>query len=594
MLESVSCGLNGTAVRFFDNLPSGIIICKDNFDKDIIYFNAETLRLFDCDTENEFLDLCRASFKALIFSEDSAFSIKNIEEQLKKNENGISRIFFRAETKKGNLISIDCRLRAACDPDEGRLLFCTITASSFDTDSPFRQPTAPPPSHFSLFSSGKSDAADIHGGYDINLQKDASLKKYIVENIDSAILKGCISAYFQPIIRTLTGEVYGLEALSRWNDPVFGFISPEKFIPVLEEYHLIHKLDIYMIRTVISAIRKGKYRSNVITPVSFNLSGYDFMLCDPFEIIEDAMGSDTWIRPFLRIEITESALVYDENKFREIINKFRTGGYEIWIDNFGSGYSSINIFKNFDFDTLKIDILSFKTFDDRIKTLLTSTVLTAKSLGIHTLALGVETNEQYDFLKSIGCEKMQGRRFGMPEPLDNLTASFEEKNISAEPNELIPFYDEAGLTDIISDYPSALYLDDGGILSPLYVSESFAHIIPGEYFDNVDITALLPNDKALLNLKSPNNLFKAITYFIKPITLRRILTLFTRVRDVKKEQSISIVVGDICYQYSLKPVAFYNEKIVYLARIKEFSRCSKNRRFGIIPIYDDIKNKELV
>ena len=56
MLESVSCGLNGTAVRFFDNLPSGIIICKDNFDKDIIYFNAETLRLFDCDTENEFLD----------------------------------------------------------------------------------------------------------------------------------------------------------------------------------------------------------------------------------------------------------------------------------------------------------------------------------------------------------------------------------------------------------------------------------------------------------------------------------------------------------------------------------------------------------
>ena len=194
----------------------------------------------------------------------------------------------------------------------------------------------------------------------------------------------------------------------------------------------------------------------------------------------------------------------------------------------------------------------------------------------------------------IGCERMQGFYFEMPKPLEELIASLEAKKISAEPNELISFYDRAGLTDIISAYPSAMYIDNGGILSPIYVSGDFARIIPGEYFDNVDITTLLYNDRALLSRGSRNTLFKALSYFIKPITIRRIRTLFTRVREIKKEQSISIVAGDVCYQYSLKPSAFSDDKTVYIARIKELSRCSKSKRFGIIPVSDDNKNKGLV
>ena len=163
-------------------------------------------------------------------------------------------------------------------------------------------------------SEGGNDVSDIYGDCVRNLKTDESVKKYVLENIDKAIQKGHIAVYFQPVIRTLTGELYGTEAVSRWVDPVMGLIPPDSFIPVLEEHRLIHKLDIHLINTVVSTIRKGRYRSEAITPVSFNLSECDFMLFDPIEVIETAMGSDTWILSFLRIEISESALMHDGNE----------------------------------------------------------------------------------------------------------------------------------------------------------------------------------------------------------------------------------------------------------------------------------------
>jgi diguanylate cyclase (GGDEF)-like protein len=270
--------------------------------------------------------------------------------------------------------------------------------------------------------------------FDEELLSVLEKQKYIIDNIDKAIERDELKVYYQPVFSTKTGKLSGFEALSRWNDQKYGFLSPGEYIEVLEKYRLIHKIDIHMIKRICKDIKKLADLSIPYVPVSVNLSRLDFELCDIANVIESEIKKNNIPRHLLHIEITESVLTENADDLQEKIEFFQTKGYEVWMDDFGSGYSSLNVLKDYNFDVLKIDMLFLRDFESnpKSKEIVASIIEMAKKLGIDTLVEGVETKEQYDYLKEIGCNKVQGYYLGKPSPFDKRLISFIAKNVESK------------------------------------------------------------------------------------------------------------------------------------------------------------------
>jgi diguanylate cyclase (GGDEF)-like protein len=292
------------------------------------------------------------------------------------------------------------------------------------------------------------------------LDRELGFQHYIITGFDNAIKKGYIQPFYQREIRTLTDQCCGYEALARWVDPDYGMISPGVFVPILEHAKLIHKLDLHIIRQVCSDIRTLLDRGQPAQPVSVNLSRLDFQLADMFEEVEKCRKEFNLPVSYLNIEITESAVA--EVIVNEI-KRFRDAGYQLWMDDFGSGYSSLNNLKDYDFDVIKIDMAFLRQMQDnpKAKVILAAVVGMAKDLGIHTLAEGVETREQFEFLKSVGCERIQGFLFGKPMAFDRSNCqqlSFVNETPDHEPPEsencaLHEYFEKIGGVNVIGNAP---------------------------------------------------------------------------------------------------------------------------------------------
>lgn len=152
----------------------------------------------------------------------------------------------------------------------------------------------------------------------------------------------------------------------------------------------------------------------------------------PLTELNQAMRKNGLRRSLVHVEITESALSKDVAGLKRAIHNFRQAGYEVWMDDFGSGYSSLNYLKNFEFDEIKLDMIFMKDFDEASKKTLIACVKMAKDLEIHTLAEGVETKQQLDFLQSIGCERIKGFCYIKPLPTGEFAKLVAEKGIEIE------------------------------------------------------------------------------------------------------------------------------------------------------------------
>ena len=329
--------------------------------------------------------------------------------------------------------------------------------------------------------------------FDPSMEEELNFRSHIIRSFQEAMIEGYIEVYYQPEIRAMTGELCGFEALARWRDPVHGMISPGVFVPVLEVAHLSPQLDLYIIERVCQAIQR--LRRDVPTwellRVSVNLSRADFRLMDMVQAVEDVRLRYDVARQLLNIEVTESAQGEDEKFLQGEIARFREAGYEVWMDDFGSGYSSLNNVKDYVFDVLKIDMNFLRSFDTNPKSaiVIRSIVNMAKELGLHTLAEGVETQEQYDFLREIGCEKLQGYLFSPPMPLDKAIAYCHgpEAKVKVEPFRLASYYTEIGAINVLSAEPIerrgspeigdalslAILEEEGGEIRYLYQSRMF-------------------------------------------------------------------------------------------------------------------------
>ena len=270
--------------------------------------------------------------------------------------------------------------------------------------------------------------------YDEMLRDQLRKQQYVSDHIDEAIEKEYIKVYYQPVIRVKSGEICGYEALVRWVDPKIGMLSPADFIDTLEQFHLIHLLDAYVVRKACEDYKNLISRGEAVVPVSVNISRLDFELCDICAIIEETRQKFNVPRNMLDLEITESALNSNAAFIKEECDKMRELGYHIWIDDFGSGYSSLNTVAEFNFDVLKLDLVFLRSYDRNPKTasLMTYIVEGAKAMGVAPLCEGVEKQEHFAFLKKIGCERAQGYYFGKPMPMEEMRKAAEEKGMKWE------------------------------------------------------------------------------------------------------------------------------------------------------------------
>ena len=278
-------------------------------------------------------------------------------------------------------------------------------------------------------------------------------EQFIVDNFDSALANGSIRAYYQPVIRTLTEKICSVEALARWQDPVMGLLSPFLFINVLEKYRLIHKLDLYILENICITYNEMKEKGLPLHPFSINLSRLDFDEIDMLKAISDILRRYNVPSKAIHIEITESVMLDNTAYFRRIFDSFHDAGFAIFMDDFGSGYSSLNVLKDYSFDVLKIDMRFLSDIGSRSKKILASVVNMAKAIGIHTLAEGVETKEQKTFLRNIGCEMLQGYYYAKPMDGSLYVEYLSETGFQVEDPEEHHYWNEVGQINFLSPDP---------------------------------------------------------------------------------------------------------------------------------------------
>ncbi len=258
--------------------------------------------------------------------------------------------------------------------------------------------------------------------YNQTLRDDLAKQQYILHNFDKALAEKWIQVYYQPIIRAVNGKACDEEALARWIDPVKGFLPPLDFIPYLEATGIIYKLDLYVLDRVLEDIKTKEAAGLFIVPHSINLSRSDFDACDIVEEVRKRVDAAGVSHDRISVEITESVVGRDFEFMKVQIERFQSLGFPVWMDDFGSGYSSLDVLRSVKFDLIKFDMGFMRKLDESYngRVLLSELIKMAIALGVDTICEGVETEEQVRFLQESGCSKLQGYHFSKPVPFSHV------------------------------------------------------------------------------------------------------------------------------------------------------------------------------
>jgi EAL domain-containing protein (putative c-di-GMP-specific phosphodiesterase class I) len=279
---------------------------------------------------------------------------------------------------------------------------------------------------------------------------DRSLKERVA--IESSLRIGLklnqFDVHYQPIIDIHSRRVAGLEALLRWKHPTQGYISPERFIEVAEETGLIIPIGQFVLDRIGSDIAKWREQGGHLVPVSMNVSAVQLERTKLRELIQQAMVKNRIGPQLIQLELTEGSLFENRTgEFREdALATLRDLGVKIAIDDFGTGYSSLSYLKRWRVDSLKIDRSFVRDIatDPSDHAIVSAIVAMARSLNIQVVAEGIETWQQLEILRSMGCSLAQGFLFAKPmpatdalrflrvEPLDLVEANWEASNSLAE------------------------------------------------------------------------------------------------------------------------------------------------------------------
>lgn len=262
--------------------------------------------------------------------------------------------------------------------------------------------------------------------YDIKVHEGDLFAERLIADFPEALQRGDLMVYFQPKygIKPKQPVLASAEALIRWKHPELGMISPGRFVPLFEQNGLIQQMDHFVWEEVAKKIREWRERYGVSFPVSVNVSRID--IYDP-KLEGTLLGllESYGLEPGnMMLEVTESAYSADTDQLIDVVQKLRAKGFKIEMDDFGSGYSSLNMLTMLPFDVLKLDMQFIKKMhkDERSRRLVQLVMDIAEFLSVPVVAEGAEEEEQYRLLKSMGCSLVQGYYFSKPLPADE----FEE------------------------------------------------------------------------------------------------------------------------------------------------------------------------
>lgn len=264
--------------------------------------------------------------------------------------------------------------------------------------------------------------------FDENMAFDYVQRSFALIHLDDAIKNDEIKVYYQPIYDAWTNKIVSAEALVRWVSSEKGVILPGKFIPALEESGHISKLDAYIHRSV-SHFLEERYKNNKpVVRVAINLSRMDLMNDEIMKLIVDDIKNSELPNNMISYEVTESAYASVSEMGIDFLLKLHDSGVTLLVDDFGSGVSSFSTIRDYDFDIIKLDMGFIQKIGNNKKNnnIVISLIELAHRLDMKVVAEGVETKEQADFLKTYGCDYIQGYYFSKPLPQEEFERKLEE------------------------------------------------------------------------------------------------------------------------------------------------------------------------
>lgn len=264
----------------------------------------------------------------------------------------------------------------------------------------------------------KKDYQKVYAVYDDDVRTHMLRERAISQEMEHSVETECFEVYFQPKFRFDNGRLAGAEALVRWEHPKLGIISPAEFIQIFEKNGFISRLDKYVWTRTCKQIREWKDRGLKIVPVSVNVSRANLYQEDLAGRIEELVAGFELDKSLLHLEITESYYMENSGKVLTSVEKLWNNGFVIELDDFGSGYSSLHMLSRMKLDFVKLDRQFIACqLEDRDKNgILKYTIEIVHNMGIGVIAEGVETREQAEMLKSMGCDLVQGYYYGKPMP----------------------------------------------------------------------------------------------------------------------------------------------------------------------------------
>ena len=275
------------------------------------------------------------------------------------------------------------------------------------------------------WASAKRHAGKSCAFYDEAYRREIVNENKIESSMEQALLDQEFKLYLQPKCDFKTGITHGAEALVRWLHPEKGLVPPDSFIPVFEKNGFVLKLDLFVLEESLRCLKRWMEEDRPVVPIGVNFSRLH--LEDPCFIDQLADLADQYAVPhaLLEIELTESVVFGNVERMKQVIDGLHEKGFSVAMDDFGSGYSSLNVLKNLYFDCIKLDkeFLARGEGNPRMRQVISGAVKMIKGLGSSIVAEGVETREQADFLSRTGCDMAQGYFFSRPLPV----ADFEKR-----------------------------------------------------------------------------------------------------------------------------------------------------------------------
>jgi diguanylate cyclase (GGDEF)-like protein/PAS domain S-box-containing protein len=276
----------------------------------------------------------------------------------------------------------------------------------------------------------KADGRATYRFFEADMDAAMKARRALEFDLRQAIMCGEFELHYQPLVNIRERRIAGCEALMRWRHPKRGMVSPTEFIPVAEDAGIVNQLGEWALR--VACLEAAQWRDDII--VTVNVSSVQFKNDSLVQIVMDALAESGLSPRRLELEITESLLLHDNEITMRVLNQLKKLGVRISMDDFGTGYSSLNYLRRFPFDKVKIDKSFIEHIADDASSLaiVQAVISIAKSRDIATTAEGVETQEQLELLRALGCTEMQGYLFSMPKPAAELASML----LTQQPQEL--------------------------------------------------------------------------------------------------------------------------------------------------------------